>query len=179
MFDSAVMEEGLGQAEAAMRESMPPPQGFAGSPDGLGAFVHPDGSPGTQLPPQQHHDPMPMQPQPGIPYSQVPHTPIHGELDFIEPDDTSGGAAMRSGGMTLLLVAVSAGAGYAWRGGWGATAGLLLSAGVANGYRAQKWWGSADPGEKHEAVVSGLFALAEIFGGGFVAYKASKEPAKA
>jgi hypothetical protein len=106
---------------------------------------------------------------------QQEYQQMEGPIDLIEPDDTSGGAAARSAGLTLLFVAVSTGIGYALRGGYGAVSGLLISSGTANVYRAQKWWGSPDPSEKHEAIVSSLFAVGEVFGGLFVGYKAYSE----
>jgi len=120
-----------------------------------------------------------MQPQ-FYPQQQpyYPQQPMAGEIEFLEPEDTSDGAAMRSGGFTLLFVAVSTGIGYAWKGGFGAISGLLLSAGAANGYRAQKWFGSEDPSEKHESLVSSVFAAGEIFGGLFVGYQAMKQSEK-
>jgi hypothetical protein len=90
----------------------------------------------------------------------------------LEPDSTSSGAATRSAGFTLLFVALSTGVGYALKGGLGAAAGLLLSGGLANAYRAQKWFDSADPSEKHEAMVSSIFAAGELGAGAYVAYKA-------
>jgi hypothetical protein len=89
-----------------------------------------------------------------------------------EPKDVSPEGAVRSAGVTTLLVAVSFGAGAAL-GGWaGGLAGLMLSGAAFNGYRAQKWWGSADPGEKHEAVTSAIMATVGLMGGGYAAYKA-------
>jgi len=182
MFDSAVVNDGLGQARAvenkqAARNYQPsyqdPLQGIGESPDGLGAYVV-DGD-ASALPGEEVSN------EPGIPYSQVPYTQTQqmgGELDFFEPDDTSSGAAARSAGLTLLFVAITTGVGYAVRGGLGASSGLLMSAGLANGYRAQKWWGSADPSERHEAVVSGVFCVGEILGGLFVGYQAYKAPPK-
>ena len=98
-----------------------------------------------------------------------------GELEFIEPDDTSSGAAARSAGFTLVFVALATGIGYAVRGGLGAATGLLLSGGVANSYRAQKWWGSPEPSEKHEAIVSAVFAAGELISGAYVGYKAFQQ----
>ena len=72
----------------------------------------------------------------------------------------------------MLFVAAAAGIGYAMRGGLGATSGLLLAGSAANVYRAQKWWKSSDPSEKHEAVVSAVFAAGGILAGGYVGYKA-------
>lgn len=151
MFDAAVVNEGLGQAAEEAGKS----------PDGLGAFVVQDGN---HLPP----------PQPTQPRWAPPADPqqLQGEIDFLEPDDTSGGSAVRSAGFTLLFVGLSTAVGFALARGLGAASGLLLSAGVANAYRSQKWWGSPEPSEKHEAVVSGLFSVAELGTGLFVAYRA-------
>ena len=79
---------------------------------------------------------------------------------------------MRSAGFTALLTTAAVGAGIAFGGPIGAAAGLLLAGAVTNGYRAQKWWGSQVPGEKHEAVVSSVFAAAGLGVGGYMAYKA-------
>lgn len=158
MFDAAVVEEGLGQA--ATREHGR--RAVAGSPDGLGAYVRPDPQPQYAQPSQQYNE-----------YQEAAEAgQLAGEIDFIEPDDTSSGSATKSAGFTLLFVALSTGLGYAIKGGFGAAAGLLLSAGVANGYRAQKWWSSPEPSEKHEAIVSSVFGAGEIFAGIYVAYKA-------
>jgi hypothetical protein len=93
----------------------------------------------------------------------------------IEPEDTSPEAAGRSAGLTALFVAGSIGLGYAI-GGWkGAVAGGVLSGAVANGYRAQKNFSSADPDQKHEAVVSSVFAVSGLGLGAFVVYEAMKE----
>lgn len=188
MFDQNVESEGLGRAEEAFaKQRAPSPDGLGSSGGGMGAYMLPEpaehpgsqhqpmyppafASPGGQfqMPPQAP----PMQPQPG--YGQ----PMAGELPFLEPEDTSQGAAVRSAGFTLLFVALSTGLGYAWKGGHGAISGLLVSAGAANAYRSQKWFSSSDPSEKHEAIVSGLFAAAEIFGGLFVGYHAIKRSEK-
>jgi hypothetical protein len=89
-----------------------------------------------------------------------------------EPMDVSPEGAIRSAGVTTLAAAVGFGGGLAI-GGWkGAIAGLLLTGGGFNLYRAQKWWGSGDPSEKHEAVVSSVMGAAGIAGGGYAAYKA-------
>lgn len=98
--------------------------------------------------------------------------PLAGKIDFIEPEDTSPQAAVRSAGFTALTVAVAFGTGLALGGPWGGLSGILLSGSAFNGYRAQKWWGSADPSEKHEAVVSALFAAVGVASGGYTAYKA-------
>lgn len=156
MFDAAVVEEGLGQA--ATREHRRP--AMAGTPDGLGAYVR---APQQVAPPSEQYNQYQEEAEAGQ---------LAGEIDFIEPDDTSTGSATKSAGFTLLFVALSTGLGYAIRGGFGAAAGLLLSAGVANGYRAQKWWSSPEPSEKHEAIVSSVFAAGELFAGIYVGYKA-------
>jgi hypothetical protein len=95
--------------------------------------------------------------------------------EAMEPHDVSSGAAVRSAGFTALLVAASVGLGVAAGGPWGAGAGLLLAGAVANGYRAQKWWDSAEASEKHEAVVSGVFAAGATGMGVYMAYKAYQE----
>lgn len=156
MFDAAVVEEGLGQA--ATRENRRP--AMSGTPDGLGAYVR---APQQVVSPSQQYDDYQEQAEAGQ---------LAGEIDFIEPDDTSSGSATKSAGFTLLFVALCTGIGYAVKGGLGAATGLLLSAGAANGYRAQKWWASPEPSEKHEAIVSAVFSAGEIFAGIYVGYKA-------
>lgn len=170
MFDGQVMNEGLGRAEEAMHRERGVGRRADGlGNDGLGAYVVPEqGDAGYPYPQPTESSPYPP-PVAG-------YGPMAGEVDFIEPDSTSPGAAMRSAGFTLLFVALSTGVGYALRGGMGAAAGLLLSGGVANGYRAQKWFDSADPSEKHEAIVSTIFAVGEVGVGAYVAYRASQEP---
>lgn len=165
MFDNAVVSEGLGQAAVAENRA----QVRGTSPDGLGAYVQAEpGDPGYPYPRPTASSPNP----PPVRYAQ-PQEQLEGaQWDFLEPDTTSGGAAARSAGFTLLFVAVLTGVGYALKGGLGASAGLLLGAGAANAYRAQKWWDTADASEKHEAMVSTVFAVAEIGAGGYVAYKA-------
>lgn len=161
LFDAGVAMEGLGQAEAAFDEQ----RGFGASPDGLGAF-------------QSDPDPyVPPQPMPGAP-SRMPVNQMQGEIDFIEPDDASPEAGIRSGGFTVLLVALSAGIGYAWKGGLGAAAGVLLTGSAANMYRAQKWLSSPEPSEKHEAMVSTVFGVAGLGAGGYVGYKAFQAAGK-
>lgn len=170
MFDAAVMDEGLGQADAAMRRESGR-GGVGRQADGLGAYVEPEpGDAGYPYPESTASSPHPP-PVHG-------YAPMSGEVDFIEPDSTSPGAAARSAGFTLLFVAVGTGLGYMWKGGLGAAAGLLLTGGVANGYRAQKWFSSADPSEKHEAIVSTIFAVGEVGVGGYIAYRASQERKK-
>jgi len=172
MFDSGAANEGLGRSEQAFEE-----QATGNSPDGLGAYVRPEA--GDNFSPQQpFQQQFQQQPVMQMPSPQYYPQQMAGELAFLEPEDTSDGAAMRSGGFTLLFVAVSTGIGYAWKGGFGAISGLLLSAGAANGYRAQKWFGSEDPSEKHEALVSSVFAAGEILGGLFVGYQAIQQSQK-
>lgn len=170
MFDVSVMKEGLGQAEAAHRRSAV----HGPSPDGLGAYVEPAPEDANYPFP----DPTDSSPNPP-PISESYHAraayqPMHGEIDFLEPDNTSAGAATRSAGFTLLLVALTTGIGYAWKGGLGAATGLLVSAGAANIYRAQKWFEASDPSEKHEAIVSSVFAVGELGAGAYVGYQAYK-----
>lgn len=186
MFDQNVQSEGLGRAEVAFDKIRQRDMGAAPSPDGLGglgAYVTPEqGDPyadpyALPSPPPQRMQPAYQQMQPAWASAGVPHQ-MEGEFAFLEPEDTSSNSAMKSSGFTLLFVALATGAGYAFKGGHGAVAGLLLSAGLANGYRAQKWFSSEDPGEKHEAIVSTVFAAGEIFGGLFVGYQAMKRAEK-
>lgn len=94
------------------------------------------------------------------------------QMEQWEPEDTTPEAATRSAGITAVFVAAATGLGYAL-GGWkGAVAGGVLSGAIANGYRAQKNFGSTNPDQKHEAVVSSVFAVAGLGLGGYVAYKA-------
>jgi len=90
----------------------------------------------------------------------------------MEPGDTSGSAAVRSAGFTALLATAGIGIGVAAGGAWGAAAGLLFAGALTNGYRAQKWWDSANPSEKHEAVVSSVFSAASLGVGAYLTYKA-------
>lgn len=129
------------------------------SPDGLGAYAQPIAE--VQAGGAQVHQEMPY-----------PVGGVHGTWDMIEPEDVSQASAMRSAGFTALLATVALGTGIAVGGPWGAGAGVLLAGAAANGYRAQKWWGSGDPSEKHEAVVSAVFAVFGIGVGGYMAYKA-------
>lgn len=141
-------------------EELPALEGTSGSPDGLGAYAQPL----PDAPRGQRH--MTMQPM----GSNVQG--MDGAWDFIEPDDVSATSAMRSAGFTALFATVALGAGIAIGGPWGAGAGVLLAGATVNGYRAQKWWGSPDPSEKHEAVVSAVFAAFGVGLGGYMAYKA-------
>jgi hypothetical protein len=152
-------------AAPAGMSGAPSPDGLGGrSPDGLGgmgayARPMPEGLPTPY--------PQDVEPGEGVPMGQW-------QMPF-EPMDVSPDAAIRSAGMTTLVAAVSFGAGLAI-GGWkGGIAGILLSGGAFNLYRAQKWWGSPEPGEKHEAVVSSVMGLAGVAGGGYAAYKAYTE----
>lgn len=103
-----------------------------------------------------------------------PQTQMQGELQFIEPQDTSGGATLQSAGFTALLVALTTGIGLAWAKGWGAVAGLTVGAGLVNAYRAQKWLNDPDPGRRHEAVVSMTVGLGELVVAGYAVWKASQ-----
>lgn len=116
--------------------------------------------------------------QPAPPMAASAGMPMAGEWGFIEPQDTTPEAGLRSAGFTALLTTVAIGAGIAMGGPLGAAAGLLLAGAAANGYRAQKWWGSQVPGEKHEAVVSSIFAAAGLGVGGYMAYKAYQTKAE-
>lgn len=87
---------------------------------------------------------------------------------FYEP------AAARSAGMTFLVGVAAFGVGLATGGGWGGLAGVLGTGAVFNGYRAQKWWGSQDPSQKHEAMVSGVMALGTAAAAVYAVHKASQ-----
>jgi len=131
---------------------------MSGSPDGLGEYGPPP-TPGETG----------LTPYPDAPF---PQGDMAGTWAAIEPTDTSPASAMRSAGFTALFVTLAVGAGIALGGPWGAGSGLLLSGAAANVYRAQKWWGSSDPSEKQEAIVSAVFATFGIGLGGYMAYKA-------
>lgn len=141
-------------------DEVPSLEGTGSSPDGLGAYAQPL----PDAPRRQRH--MSMQPM----GSNVQG--MDGAWDFIEPDDVSSSSAMRSAGFTALFATVALGVGIAAGGPWGAGAGVLLAGATVNGYRAQKWWGSPEPSEKHEAVVSAVFAAFGVGLGGYMAYKA-------
>jgi hypothetical protein len=127
----------------------------------LGAYARQDGGP-----PIQHM----AQPPPLGPGQNMGAT-----WDWYEPDDVSSDAAVRSAGVTALFTTVAVGTGIAIGGAWGAGAGVLLAGAAVNGYRAQKWWSSAEPSEKHEAVVSAVFSAFGIAVGGYMAYKAYQD----
>jgi hypothetical protein len=101
-----------------------------------------------------------------------PRQPLSGKAGWLEPDDTSAGANVRSAGISVLFLAASFGVGVALGGPWGAAAGVMLAGTVMNSYRAQKWWASADPSERYEAVTSAVFAVGGLAAGGYAAYKA-------
>jgi len=94
------------------------------------------------------------------------------ELSLLEPTDVSPQAALRTAGVTALVAAVSFGGGLALGGPWGGVSGVLFSGSIFNIYRAQKWWGSPDPSEKSEAVVSAFFGAIGVVAGGYAGYKA-------
>ncbi len=127
-------------------------EAVSGSPDGLGATAVPLHTSG---PPAFH-----------------PGHPMHGKIEFLEPADASPQAALRTAGLTALAASVAFGFGLAVGGPWGGMSGVLLSGSAFNVYRSQKWWGSADASEKHEAVVSALFGAIGIAAGGYSAYRA-------
>lgn len=149
-----------------MPDDAPPALGAASqgqSPDGIGAYSEPPGGG-----PRQYHEGSMQQvmPEPSM------MAGVDGVQDWYEPQDTSPEAAVRSAGITALLATVALGVGVAAGGPWGAGAGVLLAGAAVNGYRAQKWWGSVNPSEKHEAVVSAVFATFGIAVGGYMGYKA-------
>lgn len=152
------------------------PSGTGGSPDGLGFapedMANPDVGPTSDFnAPVEGGNAF----EPGYSGDSFNYGATAGEFDFIEPEDTTPEAATRSAGFTLLFVALSTGVGYAAKGGMGAATGLLASGALANGYRAQKWWGSGVPTQKHEAIVSGVFAAGGLAAAGYIGYKAMQE----
>jgi hypothetical protein len=124
--------------------------GMGASPDGIGAYSKP------------------MDPFEGM----------HGQIPGLEPVDASPGAATRSAGITALVAAVTFGGGLALGGPWGGISGLSFSGAAFNIYRAQKWWGSVNPSEKHEAVVSGLMGVVNLLVGGYAGYQAYQQGSK-
>lgn len=155
------------------------PDGLGGSPDGLGDtdFDESD-TPDDMADPDEGPQRDFNIPRGGNAYEPgampaYPYGATAGPIDFVEPEDVSSASATRSAGLTVLFVAAAAGIGYAVRGGLGAASGVLLAGSVANVYRAQKWWKSEDPSEKHEAVVSAVFAAGGLLAGGYVGYKAA------
>lgn len=97
---------------------------------------------------------------------------MSGEIPGLEPRDASPEGAVWSAGITALAAAVTFGTGIALGGPWGGIAGLSFSGGAFNVYRAQKWWGSSNPSEKHEAVVSAIMGTLNVAVGGYTAYRA-------
>ncbi len=98
-----------------------------------------------------------------------------GELAFLEPSDASPEAAIRSAGITALAATVIGGGGLALGGAWGALSGLSASGAAFNLYRAQKWWGSSNASEKHEAVVSAIMGSIGAVVAAYTGYRAFKE----
>lgn len=151
-----------------------------GSPDGLGFAPSQQQVPSMPI---THYTmtggappPLPAGAPVAVPYpinALSPMPPVQGyQSSLIEPQDTSPQAAVQSAGVSALLVAVGVAAGAAAGGAWGAGAGLLLAASAMNGYRAQKWMGSQSAPERHEAVVSATFAVAQVGGGIYATYRA-------
>jgi hypothetical protein len=133
-------------------------------------------------------DPYSLGPQPAVPQyppgtaviavdgrqPTAPATATAGEWAALEPVDASPEAGLRSAGFTALFATAAVGTGIAVGGGVGGAAGLLLAGALTNAYRAQKWWGSTQPSQKHEAMVSGVFAVAGLGIGGWLAWKAAQ-----
>jgi len=129
--------------------------GLGRSPDGIGAYLtEPGGAPVERTPTSLYYP-----------------SPIGAELPM-EPTDTSTLAAVQSAGFTALFVALGTAVGLGLGGGLGAGAGLMLSGAAVNGYRAQKWMNDADPGRRHEAVVSATVGVFEVVIGGYLVWKA-------
>ena len=156
------------------------PDGIGG--DGMGNFTAPAAAGGggyMSLPAEatQGAAIVPTRAAPGMPMQPMgPMGPMAGQpWAAMEPADTSGAAALRSAGFTALLLAAGVGGGVALGGPWGAAAGFLLASSLANGYRAQKWLDSEQASQKHEAVVSGVFAAGAAGAGIWAAYKAYQQ----
>jgi len=174
MFDDRVIAEAVGQMDGTI-------EALGNSPDGLGEYQM---QPYQQALPQQPY-PYPMQTmQEAIPYPQMPmptqgnNMAQHGELEFLEPQEVSDSATMRSAGITVVTAAIGGAIGYSIAGSLGALNGILYSGAFFNAYRAQKWWGEKTPDKKHEAVVSGIFALIGIGAAGYLTYYLMQEKDK-
>jgi len=142
---------------------MMPPQAAAGTPDGLG-----------YIPQQPTTMTYASGGRPYIPQQDVfSYDPLAGQLP-IEPTDTSSGAAVQSAGVAAVLAAAGITGGLLVGGPWGAGSGLMFAGAVANGYRAQKWMSDADPGRRHEAIVSATFSVFQVGFGAYLAYRSSK-----
>jgi hypothetical protein len=163
MFDERAME-GI--------DLEPNPASLAGSPDGLGAVPQVQSLQYYQAPvdavPAGYRTPR------GVPgYPAGPMRPVAGQtFGWLEPDNTTQSAVMRSAGVSAIFLAAAFGVGVALGGPWGAAAGVLLAGTAMNTYRAQKWWGSQDPSQNYEATSSAVFAVGGLALGGYAAYKA-------
>lgn len=168
MFDHDQLAEAEGQLDEALGKYNNP------GPDGLGDAVDvyandDDGLVGVGGVPSMSGY---LAPAPAAP-PQMMQRPMDGyQAKWLEPSDTSSASAMRSAGITALVVAAAGGLGLAFGGGWGALAGVLGSGAAFNTYRAQKDFASPDASKKHEAMVSTVFAVAGLAAGGYAAYKA-------
>lgn len=192
----------FGDVGSAVQDVPAGNEGTGGSPDGLGAYAMPAGDPNQPAMNTSGYNYEPPASQGEVPHSQyapqlppagggaiqsMPHDyqppqhmmpgqmPMAGPIEFLEPPDASPQAAVRSAGITALTSVVAAGAGFAAGGPIGAISGVLISGSAFNLYRGQKWFGSPDPSEKHEAVTSIVMALAGGAAGAFAAYKAYEE----
>lgn len=145
--EADVFQQAALPPQAGVGATARPMEGMGNSPDGIGATAQPIG---------------------------VGPDGISGQLQWLEPDDVSSGATVRTAGITALASALALGAGLAIGGPWGAGAGVLLMGTAFNAYRAQKWWGSPDPSEKHEAVVSAVMAAVGLGVGGWMTFRAIK-----
>lgn len=195
MFDDD--EEALGGVfgdPGPATQHLPQEQGTGASPDGLGAYAMPvadPNQPGTnttgynyELPQQAQREHQPLVPQmppegggvQTMPAQYDPNAlPMAGQLDWVEPADVSPESAVRSAGITALTAVVAAGTGFAAGGPLGALSGVLISGAGFNIYRGQKWWGSPDPSEKHEAVTSVVMGALGATAGAYAAYRAYED----
>lgn len=115
--------------------------------------------------PELHSQDMPI-------YVRPPMPDLSGKVLAFEPRDVGVNAAARSAGLTLLSAAAGFGIGLAAGGPWGAFAGISFSSAFWNGYRAQKWWDSKNPSERHEAVSGAVMTAVALAAGGYSAYRA-------
>ena len=165
MFDETAMA-GLPGLDDAMN----------GTPDGLGEpaamaptprQAPPAAYPNYTLPGMPQQFPQTMQGYPGHPGPMAGQT-----FQWLEPQGVDQSSVLRSAGVSALFLAGAFGLGVAVGGPWGAAAGVMLAGATMNAYRAQKWWGDADPSRNFEATSSAVFGAGGLLIGGYAAYQA-------